>query len=109
MQNHIEPYRHDDTTSGIALKITAQKNGLYNNAPQLILAYDLDMNANRLYYDLSEKFGSPFQGNDVRLVAEGPAEDQKAETVVEWNDGVAPPGLRILVLDPSRDLNLTLC
>jgi hypothetical protein len=68
---YTEPYRVDDQTGGVALKITTESNGLYSNAPQLILAYALDLQTQRLYYDLSEKFGSPFRGHDVRLFAQG--------------------------------------
>jgi hypothetical protein len=108
---YTEPYRVDDQTGGVALKITTEANGLYSNAPQLILAYALDLQTQRLYYDLSEKFGSPFRGHDVRLFAQGAGDEgqAEAEAVIIWKNGVQPPGMRVLVLDPQRDLNLTVC
>jgi hypothetical protein len=110
---YTEPYRVDDQTGGVALKITTEANRLYSNAPQLILAYALDLQTQRLYYGLSEKFGSPFRGHDVRLFAQGGGDegqaDADAEAVIVWKNGVQPPGMRVLVLDPQRDLNLTVC
>ncbi|RMJ28539.1 BYS1 domain protein [Aspergillus sp. HF37] len=93
---YTEPYRVDDQTGGVALKITTEENELYRNAPQLILAYALGLQTQRLYYDLSEKFGSPFRGHDVRLFAQGTENDGKAkadaDVVIVWKNGVQPRG-----------------
>lgn len=108
---YTEPYRVDDQTGGVALEITTEANGLYSNAPQLALAYALDLQTQRLYYDLSEKFGSPFRGHDVRLFDQGAGDEGQAEVeaVIAWKNGVQPPGMKVLVLDPQKDLNLTVC
>lgn len=105
-----ESYRVDPDT-GIAIKITAVKNGLYSSAPQLTLGYDLNQEAERLYYDLSEKDGPLFKGQPVTLFASGAGGDggDGQEVEVQWRNGVPPHGMATRVLSPYRDLNLTLC
>lgn len=95
---------HEVKSGGVAIKITAVPDGLYNNKPQLILAYTLVENERRVYYDLSEYGGSPFKGKDVKLVA-----GREKVPVVEWKNGVQPGQYRVFVVDPKRDLRLSIC
>jgi hypothetical protein len=60
---YSEVYRDDNGSGGISLKITREKDGLYNGSPQTIFAYSLD--GNNIWYDLSDVFGDAFQGSKV--------------------------------------------
>lgn len=100
-QQHREPFRHDPRSGGIAVKVTTQPNGLFLGAPQTIFAYNLDRNASRLWYDLSDVFGDPFEGSSVSV--------QPADPEVHWEDGVPPKGSQIRVVDATEDLTVRFC
>lgn len=103
-----QTYWHDAVTGGVALKITTLVDGLYSRAPQLILAYTLNDAEGLVYYDLSTVFGSPFEGQEVRLVVgRGQGQDQ----VVEWKNGLPSQGSGspTMVLPVGVDLVLSVC
>ena len=97
---YSETFRQDVHTSGIALKITTKRDGLYTRAPQTVFAYNLD-SPDQVWYDLSDVFGHPFRGHPVRL--------QPSEPEIYWKNGVPPSGSQTRVHDASEDLTLTLC
>ena len=100
-KNYTETYHSDPATGGVAIKITAVRDGLYNGSPQLILAYSLV--GNSVWYDLSEVFGMPFQGKSVRLMAAD-------EVAVNWKKGTPPTGGENPMVQPAgKDLVLMLC
>ena len=98
---HREPYRHDAHSGGIALKITTQPNGLFTGKPQTIFAYNLNVNASRVWYDLSDVFGDPFEGSRVAV--------EPAEPEIRWVDGVPPRVSQVRVIDAKEDLRVTFC
>ncbi|KAL2106859.1 hypothetical protein VUR80DRAFT_6112 [Thermomyces stellatus] len=92
----------DPVTGGLAIKITTEEDGLHNGAPQTIFAYTLD--PDRVFYDLSEVFGSAFEGHKVALEPS----DEECESIV-WEDGSQPSGSAVKSCQPETDLRLTLC
>lgn len=96
-----EPYRHDPQSGGVALKITTQPNGLFTGKPQTIFAYNLNANVSRVWYDLSDVFGDPFEGSQVLV--------EPAEPEIRWLDGVPPKGSQVRVVDAKEDLRVTFC
>lgn len=96
---YSETFRRDPGTGGIAIKISTVSDGLYSSAPQTIFAYNL--NDDKVWYDLSDVFGDPFEGHPVVL--------QPAEPQIYWQDGVPPAGSQVRENDASGDLVLTLC
>lgn len=98
---HREPYRHDAQSGGVALKITTQPNGLFTGKPQTIFAYNLNANVSRVWYDLSDVFGDPFEGSQVQV--------EPAEPEIRWLDGVPPKGSQVRVVDAKEDLRVTFC
>lgn len=96
-----EPYRHDPLSGGIAVKVTTQPHGLFSGKPQTIFAYNLNRNESRVWYDLSDVFGDPFEGSSVQV--------QPAHPAVHWVDGVPPRGSQVRVVDSSEDLKVRFC
>ncbi|KAL4873078.1 hypothetical protein BDV12DRAFT_116384 [Aspergillus spectabilis] len=98
-QVYSEIFRRDPKTGGIAIKITTVKDGLYTSAPQTVFAYNLVNDL--VWYDLSDVFGDPFQGEIVSLLP--------SEPTISWDDGVPPSGSQVRVQDARTDLVLTVC
>lgn len=98
---HRESYRHDAHSGGVALKMTTQPNGLFTGKPQTIFAYNLNANVSRVWYDLSDVFGDPFEGSQVQV--------EPAEPEIRWLDGVPPKGSQVRVVDARQDLRVTFC
>ncbi|KAL5001812.1 hypothetical protein BDV10DRAFT_138764 [Aspergillus recurvatus] len=96
---YVEMFRRDTQTGGIAIKITTVKDGLYLSAPQTVFAYNLVEDL--VWYDLSDVFGDPFQG---QIVSVDPSEPD-----IYWEDGVPPSGSQVRMLEASTDLVLSVC
>lgn len=102
-----EVFRENPDTGGIAIKISTDRDGLYNSAPQMIFAYNLSSTRERgerqdkVWYDLSDVFGDPFVGYPVNLMP--------SEPLISWKDGVPPAGSQVRDVDASTDLVLSLC
>lgn len=104
---YSEVFRENTDTGGIAIKISTDRDGLYTSAPQMIFAYNLSATKERgprqdkLWYDLSDVFGDPFEGYPVNLTP--------SEPLIFWKDGVPPAGSQVRAVDASTDLVLSLC
>lgn len=98
-------YWRDDVTGGIALKIAKEDDGVPAGDAHTIFSYTLD--PDRIWYDLSNVFGDPFEGEEVVLKGEGECPD------IEWPEGVPTGGksktLRTVDCGPDNDTNLYLC
>lgn len=92
----------DPVTGGLAIKITTEEDGLYNGAPQLNFAYTLD--PDRVFYDLSDVFGSPFAGEKVLLEPS----DEDCDSI-EFSEGSQVSGSEVKSCQPKTDLRLHLC
>ncbi|KAE8383768.1 blastomyces yeast-phase-specific protein [Aspergillus bertholletiae] len=100
--SYSEPFRHDDASGGISLKITTVDNGLYNGSPQLNYAYTLD-NAG-VWYDMSDVFGDPFSGSALVVKPS----DASCPSIC-WPQGVSPGGSQVKVCQSGSDEVLELC
>lgn len=100
--SYAEEYRRDPTSGGIALKITTVDDGLYAGAPQTTFAYNLDND--KIWYDLSNTFGAPFEGKPLRIQ---PSDTNCA--VIDWPNGISPGGSQTRVCQANSDLTMTLC
>ncbi|KAL3476950.1 hypothetical protein BJX99DRAFT_132780 [Aspergillus californicus] len=98
-QEYDEIFRRDPKTGGVAIKITTIKDGLYNSSPQTVFAYNLVDEV--VWYDLSDVFGDPFQGESVSLLP--------SEPEIDWEQGVPPSGSQVRRQDAMTDLILTVC
>lgn len=105
--SYRELFREDSNTGGIALKISTEIDGLYTSAPQMVFAYNLSYfrrrgdNGEKVWYDLSDVFGDPFEGFPVSLTP--------AEPAIHWAEGVPPGGSQVRVVSSRMDLILSLC
>lgn len=106
-ESYDEMFREDPNTGGIAIKLSTDMDGLYTSAPQMVFAYNLSYfkrrgdNGEKVWYDLSDVFGDPFQGYPVSLTP--------AEPSILWENGVPPAGSQVRVIASSTDLVLSLC
>ncbi|CBF85714.1 hypothetical protein AN1863.2 [Aspergillus nidulans FGSC A4] len=98
-EEYVEEFRRDPQTGGIAIKITTVKDGLYTSAPQTVFAYNLVEDL--VWYDLSDVFGDPFQGQIVSI--------EPSEPEIHWENGVPPSGSQVRMLEASTDLVLSIC
>lgn len=100
-----EDYWRDDVTGGIALKVAKEDDGVPAGDAHVIFSYTLD--PDRIWYDLSNVFGDPFEGEEVLLKGEGKCPD------IEWAEGVPLGGksrtLRTVDCGPDNDTALYLC
>lgn len=103
-ESYSEPFRLDDTTGGISLKITRNEGGLFDGSPQLNYAYALADEKTRVFYDLSSVFGEAFEG-DPLLVK--PSDENCGE--ISWPDGVSPKGSQVNDCGSDGDVTLFLC
>ncbi|KAL5387516.1 hypothetical protein PMIN02_008114 [Paraphaeosphaeria minitans] len=99
-KNFTEPLHSDATSGGIALKITAVDDGLYNGAAQQIFSYSLD--GASVWYDLSTAFGEPFLGKRVTVTSSG-------SPSIEWPTGSNPGGSQVKVGINGVDVVFTGC
>jgi hypothetical protein len=100
-----EEYWRDDISGGIALKITKEDDGVPSGDAQIIFSYTLD--PDRIWYDLSNTFGAPFEGEQVYLRGQGACPD------IDWPEGV-PPTVKstfkkTVDCTPDMATNLLLC
>ena len=111
--NYTEPFRHDGTSGGIALKITRNDNGLYDSSPQLSFSYSLDRTSDdqKVWYDLADVFGDPFAGEAVAVKPQGGSDDGSgACEEICWPKGVAPTGgSQVKNCGAQGDVELELC
>ncbi|CAG7973364.1 unnamed protein product [Penicillium salamii] len=105
--SYDEIFREDPNTGGIAIKLSTDVDGLYTSAPQMVFAYNLSYfkrrgdNGEKVWYDLSDVFGDPFEGYPVSLTP--------AEPSIHWRNGVPPAGSQVRVIASSTTLTLSLC
>ncbi|MBE3047706.1 hypothetical protein IMZ48_35390 [Candidatus Bathyarchaeota archaeon] len=92
----------DPETGGRAIKIFTEEDGLYSGAAHLNLAYNFEDPL--VWYDMSEVFGSPFEGHKLRVTAH----DEGCEDY-DWEDGVQPAGSNLQVCEAKKGFSLTLC
>lgn len=62
-----EPLQHDPVSGGRALKVFAEEDGLHNGAPHLNMVFNFEDPL--VWYDVSEVFGSPFEGHQLKIEA----------------------------------------
>lgn len=98
--NFSEPLHSDATSGGIALKITAVDDGLYNGSPQQIFSYSLD--GGSVWYDLSTAFGEPFSGKHVTVTSSG-------SPTIDWPNGSNPGGSQVKVGSSDQNVVFTAC
>lgn len=102
---YSELMRTDDTSGGIALKMTLEEDGLFTGKPQTIFAYALGGGEGKVAYDLSDVFGDPFSGNTLSLA---PAEDTCKS--ICWNGGISASYVsNTEMCTEDTDVTLTLC
>ncbi|KAI9926803.1 hypothetical protein AWENTII_011434 [Aspergillus wentii] len=97
--NYSEPFHHDQKSGGVALKVTTVMDGLYTSAPQTVFAYNLVEKS--VWYDLSDVFGDPFEGEMVSLMPSMPE--------IVWKEGIPPSGSEVRTQSSKEDLVLSLC
>ncbi|KAJ6073096.1 hypothetical protein N7467_011181 [Penicillium canescens] len=99
---YSELFRKEKNTGGIAIKISTDVDGLYTGAPQMVFAYNLStLTQGKVWYDLSDVFGDPFEGYPVSL--------SPAEPRISWPDGVPSAGSQVRVTSADTNLVLSLC
>lgn len=101
-ESYTERYRHDPVSGGITLKVTTIADGIYNGAPELDYAYNLDNHT--IWYDISGVSGDPFAGYSVALV---PSVGTCRSFI--WKDGKSPSGINTAPCSSKADMELTLC
>ncbi|KAL1610141.1 hypothetical protein SLS60_001806 [Paraconiothyrium brasiliense] len=75
---HVGRFGNSNSTTGVAIKISKDIEGLYNSAPLQILGYTLA--GDRVWYNLDAVNGAPFKGQDVKVTSEGAG-------TIEWPNG----------------------
>lgn len=102
---YTELYRTDDSTGGIALKMTLEEDGLTTGKPQTIFSYALNDDEGKIFYDLSDVFGDPFTGHTLSVT---PAEDTCKG--ICWNGGISASYVsNTEACTRDADVILTLC
>ncbi|OJJ85901.1 Bys1 family protein [Aspergillus glaucus CBS 516.65] len=107
--SYRESFRHDAVSGGVALKITTAPNGLFTGRPQTIFAYNLNVNASSVWYDLSDVFGDPFEGSEVKVGVMQKGGKTSVEEGLRWADGVPPRGSQVRVVGAREDLRVEFC
>lgn len=97
--NFSEVFFRDLSVGGVAIKVTTVKDGLYSSAPQTIFAYNLVNDT--VWYDLSDVFGDPFSGENVKV--------EPSDPPIDWHDGIPPAGSQVRLQDATVDLVVTFC
>ncbi|KAJ4350002.1 uncharacterized protein N0V89_008623 [Didymosphaeria variabile] len=75
---HVGRFGNSSSTTGVAIKISTDIEGLYNSAPLQILGYTLA--GDRVWYNLDAVNGAPFKGQDVKVTSQGAG-------TIEWPNG----------------------
>lgn len=101
-ESYSEKFRRDPVTGGITLKVTRVKDGLFNGSPQTNFA--LSLKDNRIWYDLSDVFGDPFEDESVLVT---PSNDDCP--TIEWLNGVPPGESQVRDCNANSDVTLSLC
>ncbi|EFQ92070.1 hypothetical protein PTT_10904 [Pyrenophora teres f. teres 0-1] len=102
-QSYSETFTKDPKSGGIALKMTTVEGGIFKpNVSQTIFAYNLD--ANQIWYDMTDIFGDGFAGRTMTLKPKDPACQS-----INWYGGKPTGGSQIKNCDASTDLELTFC
>lgn len=99
---YSEAIHRDSVSGGVAFKITETKNGIWEGSSQMIFAYSLT--GNRVWYDLSAVFGSPFEGDAVCVVPE----NDKCPFIC-WPNGTNPGGSSVKACEEGCDIVMTAC
>ncbi|KAF2004128.1 hypothetical protein P154DRAFT_485875 [Amniculicola lignicola CBS 123094] len=103
--SYSEVFHHDPISGGIAIKMTASENGLFNpNVSQTIFAYNLD--GGTIWYDMSDLFGDGFLGRRMYVK---PSVTSCPE--IAWPFGKLPSGegSQVRHCTAETDLTLTFC
>jgi hypothetical protein len=102
-QSYSEVFHRDPASGGIALKITALENGIFQpNVSQTIFSYNLD--GNTIWYDLSDVFGDGFYGRTLTIK---PTDTSCAS--ISWPWGTPPAGSQVKNCQANTDLELSFC
>lgn len=101
-QGYSEQLRHDEKTGGITIKISREKDGLWNGSPQLDFGYTVE--GNNVWYAIGDVNGDPFANKTVSVTSSNP----NCESIV-WKDGIPPPGIHPKMCTAEHDVLLTLC
>jgi Blastomyces yeast-phase-specific protein len=102
-QNYSETYHRDPVSGGTTIKLTRQPEGLTNGSPQMQFAYSLTNDS--IWYDLSDVFGDPFNGDSVDLQ---PSDNSCLP--ITWPAGVPPSGPdKVGVCGSTANVVLTVC
>ncbi|KAJ5267171.1 hypothetical protein N7478_009979 [Penicillium angulare] len=99
-KRYEETFHRDVVSGGIAIKVSTKHDGLFTSAPLTIFAYNLAGDG-KVWYDLSDVFGDPFEGHRVSLDPSSPG--------ISWVDGKPTHGSQVRVHDAASDLVLKLC
>lgn len=99
---YAEAFRHDPASGGVSLKITRTENGLYDGSPQMNYAYTLD--GDKVWYDLSDIFGDPFEGHAVGITP-----NKQGCPGICWPNGVSTGGSQVKTCSANGDVVLTVC
>ncbi|KAF1969266.1 hypothetical protein BU23DRAFT_557758 [Bimuria novae-zelandiae CBS 107.79] len=75
---HVGRIGNSNTTTGVAIKLAKDREGLYDSAPLQVLGYALE--GERVWYNLDAVNGAPFQGQNVKVTSEGAGS-------IEWPTG----------------------
>lgn len=102
--NYTEQYHYDSQSGGVTLKVVTSPGGLTNGSPQTDFAYTFQTATSQIWYDMSDVFGDPFNGD--RLVVS--ASDLSCP-VIDWENGTPPSGSQVKVCESSASITLTLC
>jgi hypothetical protein len=101
--SYSEVFHKDPASGGIALKMTAVEGGIFMaNASQTIFGYNLD--ANEVWYDMSDIFGDAFAGRTISIKPTDPNCDD-----IVWGDGRPPAGSQVRKCQANTDLEMTFC
>jgi hypothetical protein len=102
-QSYSETFHRDPVSGGIALKIAAVENGIFQpNVSQTIFSYNLD--GNTIWYDMSDVFGDGFYGRTLTIKPT----DTSCESI-SWPFGKPPAGSQVKNCQANTDLELTFC
>lgn len=98
-KNFSETYFRDPNVGGVAIKVTTVQDGIYSSAPQTIFAYNLVNDT--VWYDLSDVFGDPFKGQNVKV--------EPSDPPIVWQDGIPPAGSQVRLQGATDDVVVTFC
>jgi hypothetical protein len=104
-QSYSELFHRDPVSGGIALKISAVPDGIFQpNVSQTIFAYNYDEGTNTIWYDMSDVFGDGFVGRTMTVKPSDPNCQS-----IDWYYGRPPAGSQVKNCQAKTDLELTFC